>query len=219
MSTIVYSANIGQYDIPKDPIYKDRDFRYILFTDDIKRKSKYWEIINIDPFGDHRSLARYLKLQPHIVLPEHENSIWVDSSFHQKSTIKKLVTDCTGVSSYSHKILGSDKKRDCIYDEATVCIEHELDDISTIYRQMDKYSERGFPSNHGLFATGILVRKNTNEINEFNNLWWNEVKTGSKRDQLSQVYCSWKLGVSINVIPGDIYNSRYFTKSRHLKKR
>ena len=81
MKIIVYSVNTGGYDDFREPKIYDPNVRYILFTDNKYYKSKIWEICHTDFLPknlDNRRKARYIKLNPHIVLPEHDVSIWVD---------------------------------------------------------------------------------------------------------------------------------------------
>jgi hypothetical protein len=66
-----------------------------------------------------------------------------------------------------------------------------------------------------------MVRKNIKNVNNFNNTWWEEIKSFSGRDQLSQVYSSWKTETPITPITngGDVYNNKYLNpKIKHLKK-
>lgn len=220
MDTVVYSANIANYDLTSDPPYKDPNIRYILFTDDRSRKSDYWEINHVESYGDPTRLARYIKLQPHNVLPEHKTSVWVDSSLSQVKSITGLLSGCVGLSAYPHtSYMNSEPNRVCLYKEAEVCMQRGLDDSAVISNQIDQYRKEGFPQNMGLFATGLLIRLNNEQVNIFNDLWWEELKSGSKRDQISQMYCAWKTGITTTHIKGSIYHSPYFKKRRHLKSK
>lgn len=48
MKIIIYTINIGGYDIFVDPKNYDKDVRYILFTDNKYVKSNVWEICHVD---------------------------------------------------------------------------------------------------------------------------------------------------------------------------
>ena len=87
MKVIVYSVNIGGYDLFNHPTKFDDNIRYILFTDNKYFKSNVWEVNHIDFLPndlDNRLKARYLKTNPHKVLPEHDISLWVDHCFTPK---------------------------------------------------------------------------------------------------------------------------------------
>jgi hypothetical protein len=111
--------------------------------------------------------------------------------------------------------------RQCIYSESEEVKSQKLDYSDVVNSQMSKYRIEGFPHNYGLFDSGFTIRKNNKEVNEFNDIWWNEVNNFSARDQLSQVFSSWKTGVEIKPIPVgySIYTNKYLNpKIKHPKK-
>ena len=47
-------------------------------------------------------------------------------------------------------------------------------------------------------------------------MWWEEISSGSKRDQISFDYVARKLNIKINNFPGDIKKENYlFTRFSH----
>ena len=117
--------------------------------------------------------------------------------------------------SYKHDV------RQCIYSESEEVKQQRLDYEDIVNSQMSKYRMEGFPHNYGLFDSGFTIRKNNKIVSEFNDVWWSEVKNLSARDQLSQVYSSWKTGVKISQIPVglSIYDNKYLNpKIKHPKK-
>jgi hypothetical protein len=86
---------------------------------------------------------------------------------------------------------------------------------------MLKYEREGFPKNQGLFSTGFIVRRNNKNVANFNEIWWDEVKNYSARDQLSQVYSAWKCGLRIDNINigSSVYSNNFLMpKIPHPKK-
>lgn len=229
MQVVVYTANINNYDVYRTPLHKEDGVRYILFTDDPNYKSDFWEVkyVNINlAFSDPQRKARFIKLNAPDgnLLPPHDISIWVDSSIDINiKGIREFAIKSLGnkdVACFRHGNNG--EKRICIYDEATACIKRHLDSEFVITEQMIKYSKLGFPINYGLFATGVLIRRNIATVRNFSRCWWEEIMDGSKRDQLSQVFASWKTSVWINdiTIGGEsIYHNQFFIKNKHLQKR
>lgn len=223
MDIIVYSANIGNYDYFSSPEIFDPNIRYILFTDNKYIKSNVWEISHtnfIDETIDNRKIARFLKTNPHSVLPSHNISIWIDYCFKPKfnntiDVLKAINFENNEIMSYKHS------ERNCTYDESEIIKERLLDYPEIVDRQMDIYNKDGFPKNYGLFETGFIVRKNNESVNTFNEFWWNQIKEFSGRDQLSQMYSLWKTGVIVNKI--EIGQSTYsnpflYPKISHSKK-
>lgn len=219
---IVYSANIGGYDEFKIPTIIDPNTRYILFTDNKYIKSKVWEIYHIDFIDknlDNRKKARFIKLNPHLVLPNHDISIWIDHCFTPKfNNTNKFLDEIkfneNDIMCYKHDI------RNCIYHESEIIKGKKLDDINVVNKQILKYQNEKFPFNYGLFSTGFMIRKNNNNIIHFNKIWWDEVNNHSGRDQLSQTYASWRTNVKITPITniGNVYSNKYLTsKIKHSK--
>jgi hypothetical protein len=97
----------------------------------------------------------------------------------------------------------------------------KLDHQNVVDNQMRRYKIEGFPDNLGLFDSGFTIRSNNQQVKKFNETWWKEVLENSARDQLSQVYSSWKTNIPINSIKIDrsIYHNRYLEpKKPHPKK-
>jgi hypothetical protein len=116
---------------------------------------------------------------------------------------------------YKHNV------RNCIYDESSVVIENKLDYADVVKSQMSKYREEGYPEKYGLFDSGFMIRKNNEFTSYFNQTWWEEVRDYSGRDQLSQVYAAWKVGIDIckNPIGNSIYSNEFLTpKVKHPNK-
>lgn len=223
MKVVVYSVNIGGYDYFKTPKIYDPNIRYILFTDNKYFRSNIWEVCHIDFIKekvDNRKKARYVKINSHLVLPKHDISIWVDHCYltnfsdYDQLLTKTNFEDCD-IMCYKHNV------RKCLYDEASVIIDKKLDYPNVVEKQMLKYREEGYPENNGLFDSGFMIRKNNEFISSFNQIWWEEIRDYSGRDQLSQVYSSWRVGLDIcrNPIGNSIYSNEFLTpKVKHSNK-
>lgn len=220
---IVYSVNTGGYDDLRTPEIYDSNVRYILFTDNKYFKSDVWEVYHTDFLHwlpDNRRRARYVKINPHLVLPPHDINIWIDHCYKPKfKNVNKMLDEIKfnhyNIMSYKHDV------RNCIYDEAEVVKNMNLDFSDIVNSQMLKYKYEEFPINSGLFDTGFTIRKNNNMVKKFNDVWWGEINNFSARDQLSQVYSSWKTNVGITPISvgNSIYNNKFLhPKIKHPKK-
>jgi hypothetical protein len=220
---IVYSVNTGGYDELRSPDVYDPNIRYILFTDNKYFKSDVWEVNHIDFVDsklDNRRKARYIKINPHLVLPNHDISIWVDHCYkprfnNAEEFLKEIGFFNNNIMSYKHDV------RQCIYSESEEVKQQRLDYDDIVNSQMSRYRIEGFPRNYGLFDSGFTIRKYNKVVNEFNDIWWSEVNNFSARDQLSQVYSSWKTDIKIEPISigTSIYINKYLNpKIKHPKK-
>lgn len=199
---VVYSAIFGDYDDLK-PIIKQKGFDYIIFTDNPNLKSNDYKVILCPPISDDPCRnAKYYKINSHRVLNEYIYSIWIDANIRVTHPDLNLL-----LAKYLFEkdiALHINPKRICIYQAALNCIRHKKDDEKTINNQMIKYRIEACPENYGLVSCGILYRKHTKKIGEFNDYWWDEIKSNSRRDQLSFNYIAWKTGIGFHLIPGHV---------------
>lgn len=222
MNIVVYTANVGSYDEFNHPKVMDSNVRYLLFTDNKYVSSPVWEICHLDFIKDEfddRKYARYLKINPHIVLPKHDISIWIDHNLSPKINnfsdfLREINFDNNDIMAYKHRV------RNCIYSESNKVLELRKERPDIVKLQMDRYRNENFPKNFGLFETGILVRRNNKKMELFNNFWWKEILNGSGRDQLSQMYTSWKTNTKITpIINGKSqYENNFITHYKHNKE-
>lgn len=112
--------------------------------------------------------------------------------------------------------------RNCIYDEESAVVRMRKDKSEITKPQMDRYKEDGFPKKYGLLQSNILLRKHNNEdCIKLMECWFEELKNGSHRDQLSFNYASWKnQDVKVIYMDKGICKSEYFFWSgTHVKAR
>jgi hypothetical protein len=107
-------------------------------------------------------------------------------------------------------------ERDCIYDEALFDTAQRKDVKDVIERQLEDYRKGGYPKHGGLFACGIMLRRQTPKVAAFNNAWWSEICTYSARDQWSFAYVARKMGMKLSFFKGGVYyHSKYFAYTPH----
>lgn len=190
----VYSALFGVYDDPP-PITYDG----VLFTDqDISPEG--WDVRRVDaPHEDTRYASRFYFDQSCRVMPDCEYTIMHGANNYLKSEPVKILKHADLPRSID--IAVCKHPRGSVYEETEACIRMGKDDALVINEQMARYRDEGFPESFPLSACIIMVRRNTPRLAEFEAFWWNEVKNGSCRDQLSFDYARWKLGVDVRYLP------------------
>lgn len=219
---IVYTANIGHYDDYRNlEVIKPCPIRLIYFTD-VPNPVAGWEVIQVDKsiIDDKTKLARYYKINSHKVLPPHDISLWIDCRFD--IDIKGIIEEINKYTKddiYQFKHPRSSKYG--LFSEAVSISKSKLESEEVIRRQMTKYSDENMPMEHSLYCTGIIIRQNNDKIVKFNEIWWNELRDGSKRDQLSEMYAIWKVGLNVTeLFNGTVYHNDFVKKSlkhRHKK--
>jgi len=108
--------------------------------------------------------------------------------------------------------------RDCIYEEAEVCIKVGVSVKNETEKQMAKYKDEGYPKHNGLMTSCLLYRKHTDRVKKLNELWYNEVMNGTPRDQLCFDYCVWKLGFSYDVCTLNCWDNKWFKSMGHSRE-
>jgi alkaline ceramidase TOD1/glycosyltransferase MUCI70-like protein len=191
----VYSALYGPYEDPK-PVPVDLGVPAIMFTDNPDLDAPGWQIRHVnhgvatlrgDPAVTAPMLAhKWWKLHPHLAVPDVDVSIWVDASMTILPA-NGFVARCLDALGDNDWVMAPHPERKCIYDEAvfSALLVHRYDPAA-ITAQATHYREVvGHPPGWGLFATGHLVRRHTDQVAELGGYWWDECVTWSHQDQLS----------------------------------
>lgn len=207
---IVYTAIFGDYDTLQEPAIVSPGVRYVCFSDKVIR-NRVWSSIVTNPGHDSIRNARDIKVRLHKWLPGFTEALWIDANQQINCEVNKLFD-----LHYGNITLMKHPWRDCIYEEAKECIRLGKDKQEIINLQLREYFKEGLPERSGLAATGLMIRKNEPEINDFCEKWFEEIKKGSCRDQLSFNYVLWKSKITVNEIPFTILKEN-FTRCNHIK--
>lgn len=183
----------------KDDLLDDQvkgNTKFVAFLDH-PYSSDTWEIKKAhDTFYDPRRNSRIHKILIHQYV-DTEYSIWIDGNIKllvpPETLIEKYLKDCD-LAVFKHP------QRDCLYDEAKVCAVRNLDNVETIIDQVKTYEDKGFAKHKGLCECGIILRRHTPKVEQFNRIWWEEYCRHSRRDQISFPYAVDKAGLRINAI-------------------
>ena len=135
-----------------------------------------------------------MKINAYKYLPNHYNfSVYIDGNIIIINDINLLLNQLKKQYKDINFFVPIHPERDCIYDEAKVVLKLRKDKSKYVKPQIKKIKDDGFPTHYGLSENNILIRnhKDPNLI-KFMKKWWKIVKKGSKRDQLSFIYISWK---------------------------
>ena len=195
---IVYTCITNDYDNLKEPRVITPGWEYICYSD-AQQKSDVWETIITDrPQREVKILGN----------DYNERVLYVDGSIQIIGDLDKfLMAIGKTFSLWRHPV------RDCIFQEAEAVIEIKGLNKEVVYRQMLKYND--MPRHWGLGQTGVLYRDFGDEdVQRLSIRWWNEVRDGVTRDQLSLTWCAWKLGMRPHFVPESIID-RYFLLYPH----
>lgn len=208
MRVTVFTAIFGNYEQVRNPAKINKDIRYVLFTDREVKNPGVWEVRIVPHFGSHAKTARHYKILSTRYLQDADATVWHGGWL-------RLIKDPMNAVSYLKKCdiaMEPHLERSCIYKEAAACINLGKVNEQNARKQMKEYRKDGFPRNYGLTSAFLIVRRNTPRIAELEELWWEQIDKFTIRDQLSLMYCMWKLGLDYDRIPiGPSNNGLYKT--------
>jgi hypothetical protein len=220
-SIVVYTAITGGYDnLKPQPETATKNIDFVAFVDEEYKENPLWKFLPAHKeFSDPNRNAKIHKIMPHLYFPDKEYSLWIDGSvniefsFDMKRLIELYLKNAD-LAIFKHP------ERNCIYVEANTCIQRKLDSIDVIINQVKRYTADKYPPNAGLVEATIILRRHTDQIKKFNEAWWNEIKNGSKRDQISFNYVAKKLGLKYNYFPGNLRKKNFlFSRESHKKRK
>jgi hypothetical protein len=183
----IYTANFSGYDVVHDPECIDHD--YVCFTDTPTHfigRGVWKPIIRPIEQETPQLEARWYKLHSHKLFPHTEWTLYVDASLELHRCPLDFMEWCHVITGKSDcdMYLFTHPERDCLYQEAEACIRLKKAAREKVEPQVAKYRAAGFPEHAGLWMGGVLWRKNTPQVKQFNELWWWEMIHGSDRDQI-----------------------------------
>ncbi len=213
---VLYTAISGHYDSLKEqPAAATADVERVAFLDQ-PLASPTWRYRPMHAeFPEADRNAKIHKILPHRYFADARYSLWIDGSttirfeYPIARMIETYLADAD-IAVFAHWA------RICAYQEASVCLHAGLDDPRVIWEQTCRYRRDGFPANAGLAECTVLLRRHTAAVEAFNEAWWEEIRHGSSRDQLSFNYVAWRLGLRYATFPGSLEeDSALFQREPH----
>jgi hypothetical protein len=214
---VVYTVITGNNPdhILREPTHRNDGWSHYCFTDrpNMERRGSAWKVIKISNPEKYSSvvLSRKPKILSHMYVPDAEVSLYLDCRFVIRERLDALL-DESFESQETEIALMKHNKRGCVYDEASVL---GLENSPMIH----KYATDGMPKNWGLWAPGIMLRKHTERMRQFNEAWWAQFewsKTG--RDEIPLAYCFWKIPMGILELPFRGTYDRFMDKENRIEK-
>ena len=162
--------------------------------------------------GAHpRTRAKWFKVHSSQVLPEYDRTLWIDGSvdFTAKGArfIQKVLAR---VATDAPIMLCSHPNRHCIYEEAVASLPMLKYEDQPLLEQIAAYKAAGHPPGWGLWACGIIGRRNTPQLAELERRWWAEIRRWSYQDQVSLPVVLRAMQIQPTEIPVPMYSGEFF---------
>lgn len=216
----VYTALIGNYDCLR-PLRFKSSIPLIVFTDIPNLDVQGWVTRQVSDLGQipHGAPAwtinRYLKMHPHEILPDQDETLYVDANIilsrDPSPLFHKYLADADiAIPAHMDRNEISEELKECLRVGKVSQAEYE-----TMSSRLALYDSIGVSS--GPFTeNGVILRRNTSQVSSAMELWWAEVANGVTRDQLSLPYALHKTGLKISVIKeGPRTTGEYMTIRPH----
>lgn len=159
-----------------------------------------------------RRRARRHKMLAHQLFPQADYTLWLDGCLTPKvdpfELVEKYLQD-VDIVVFRHM------ERACVYKELEACLVMKKDTPHIMRAQVQRYRKEGYPYNNGLGETTAVLRRNNAAMAAFSEAWWEELQSGSIRDQLSFNYLIWKHGLKYNTFAGNRCRCPYFSWRAH----
>jgi hypothetical protein len=225
MKIVVYTVMTDDYDVIA-PTTKEDGVEYLALVDKDSNRTipAPWKRVDfgltwkrlILGFQEARRRSRIPKIAPHAFI-EADISIYVDASLLIINPIvdfAKSMIETNDIAVIVHPSTA------CLYEEASKVIRLRLDDSAAVKAHVERYRREGFPARFGLTENSFIVRRHSDRMSAFNDLWLTEYLNGSQRDQLSFMYCVWrKQDIKLNIVMQNARQNQYYVQREHLKSR
>lgn len=188
----VYTVITGGYDTLKPPEARAVDgWDFVCFTDEIGLsrggvETEPWTLRQI-PWqcdGDPARLSRFPKLNPHLVLPEYNHSLYIDANIRLTDGLLARADGMIARGEICAMCRHPD--RGCVYSEAVELLELGVGEPEKIVAQTKFLLARGYPARAGLRQCNIILRAhNDPRVIAFSRAWWEMFSRFSRRDQMA----------------------------------
>jgi hypothetical protein len=214
----VYTVLVGGFDTLLPPVQIEPELDYIAFVDTRQEIPAPWQnkpLVSRE--RNPRMTARWHKLHPHRLLPEYDQSLYVDANIMIKRRIGAVFDQAlheAPLALFRHPI------RDCVYEEAEAVKRVRYDDAAIVDAQMAFYRAHGLPVRAGLHFGGVqFSRHNDPQLVKLLEDWWRQLKIFSHRDQLSLGFLLRRHHLTVAELPDQITDNPWFMVGPHRRFR
>ncbi len=155
------------------------------FTDNSNVTSDSWKIVVVDspfPLDPIRS-QRFFKILQHDIVRRFDETLYIDNSVLLKVDPHQILDVWLRDAEIA---IPEHSFRNSVYDEFDAVIEHHLDTRDRVLEQKNHYAEL-YPHVLSKRPTwnAMIARRNTDNVAEFERMWFDQLLRYSRRDQLS----------------------------------
>lgn len=213
MTVTVITSVYGSYDQMAEPAPQDVDCEWILVADLPVGCWPWKTIVEPRPWVPPRLAAKVAKCRPDLYAAS-EVTVWVDG--HVRITHPGFVrwataplADGADVAQLAHP------QRRHIGDEAAVSARLPKYAGLPVGDQVAHYLEGGYPDGWGLWAAGIIARRDSPPVRAWGQAWLAEQVRWGVQDQLSEAPLLWRFGLKVATLDGPLIDHWAFRLDQH----
>ena len=220
--TIIYT-NISKRYESRLPIIKDNNIPLYVnidngIVDKYDNRTKYYEISHPSDIWRSDFINRYYKFFSEKIFSANDISIYIDGNVDIMRNLDPLVSEF--IDSKTSLGIMRHNQRDNILEEVEACKvnnKFKEDDQNKILNQINSYNAEGYPQDYPLFTATVIFRRHNydKKLNQAMELWWEQVKRFTCRDQISLPFVLWKTQLKHHIFDIDIFNNKYFLRRPH----
>jgi hypothetical protein len=209
----VYTVLTGGYEpLNEQPAARDSRLPFICFTDAPGAPSETWEFRRLSPIftDDPVRNQRAAKLRPHALLPEFDQSLYIDNAVLLRQPPEQLFAAAdlaSGICLPRHSFRAS------LLEEFAAVAEQSLDDPARVAEQLAHYMA-AFPELLGqapCWSAMLLRDHHDKRVRTAMEIWLAHVFRYSRRDQLSCLAAFHLAGLAPGVLEIDNHASQFQT--------
>ena len=182
----IYTVLTGNYDDLSEPEFVTPGWDYICVTDNKELTSPVWKFVYIeDSLGlDYIRLARYYKCFNHLIDSDYDISIYIDANIKVLGNLDYFLMISYDINmdyaTLFHTFAFSVKQ------ELDLCIAYKKDNDQVMMEQVESYRSLGFSDMNAHINSRLIIRRcGSPSVKLMMESWFQEIKNGSYRDQLS----------------------------------
>ena len=162
-------------------------------------------------------LSRKIKMLPHKYIDnKYDTSIYIDADMLITGDFTELIKNLDNnisMVAFKHSYCHS------VREEIDDLIGRGVVDKDMAESQWQRYVEWGFKDDIGITENGCLIRRhNEKYVVELMELWWQELKNGCLRDQVSLMPCIHRVKFGgLKMLDGNIHNNKWVKICKHKK--
>ena len=221
--TVLYTCTNLAYDQIFTPVAATPGVDFVLFADRRPRFVRGWQWRPYPPQAAGLSPAmvnRYAKFFPHLIFPEVEISIYVDANMLMLADLTPLIAEF--LASGADIGLFPHKERFDIFEEFEFTRKVGRippEDVEKGRAQLAFYRAEGLPEDHLFTENAIIFRRHGNPaLAAAMDLWWRQMATYTKRDQLSLPYVLHRSDLGVKLWDWNYrFDNPYFKRYPHRR--